>query len=129
MSIDYYRRDGSGPVEFTPELMKDKRVAYDELDNGNSVSTVFLGLNHQYGDGPPLIFETMVFGGKYDQDMERYATEAQAIEGHARWVAKASEEIPEDVAALRDLIDAADGYGNSILIAEHLLANGVKLPD
>lgn len=25
------------------------------------VSTVFLGLDHRHGDGPPLIFETMVF--------------------------------------------------------------------
>jgi hypothetical protein len=126
---DYYRRDGSGPVEYSPELMKDKRVAHDTLDNENSVSTVFLGLNHQYGDGPPLIFETMVFGGKYDQEQERYATEAQALEGHARWVALASEDIPEDVAAMRDLIDASESYGNSIRLAEHLLASGVKLPD
>ena len=27
-----------------------------------TVSTVFLGLNHQYGAGPPLYFETMIFG-------------------------------------------------------------------
>lgn len=25
------------------------------------VSTVFLGLDHQFGNGPPLLFETMVF--------------------------------------------------------------------
>lgn len=25
------------------------------------VSTVFLGLDHQWGDGPPLLYETMVF--------------------------------------------------------------------
>ena len=34
------------------------------------VSTVFLGINHQhYGDGPPLVFETMLFndGEPYGQ--------------------------------------------------------------
>jgi hypothetical protein len=25
------------------------------------VSTVFLGLDHQFGDGPPILFETMIF--------------------------------------------------------------------
>ena len=32
-----------------------------------SVSTVFLGFVHQYGEGPPLIFETLVFGGRLDE--------------------------------------------------------------
>lgn len=31
-----------------------------------SVSTVFLGIDHGWG-GEPKFFETMVFGGKYDQ--------------------------------------------------------------
>lgn len=26
------------------------------------VSTVFLGVNHAWGHGPPLLFETMIFG-------------------------------------------------------------------
>lgn len=52
------------------------------------VSTVFLGLDHQYGDGEPILFETMVFGGKHDQEMERYSTWEQAEEGHKRWVNK-----------------------------------------
>jgi len=61
---------------------RDKRVAFDKLD-GADVSTVWLGLNHQYGDGPPLIFETMVFGGPLDQECKRYSTEEQALAGHA----------------------------------------------
>lgn len=53
------------------------------------VSTVWLGLDHRFsGKGPPLIFETMVFGGPLDSEMERYSTKEQATEGHARWVAK-----------------------------------------
>jgi len=47
------------------------------------VSTVHLGMNHNFmNDGPPLIFETMIFGGKHDQYQERYATKEQAEEGH-----------------------------------------------
>ncbi|KKL80285.1 hypothetical protein LCGC14_2006310 [marine sediment metagenome] len=60
---------------------KMKRVARQEQDD-IVVSTVFLGLNHQYGDGPPLIFETMIFGGEHDEKQWRYTTEAEALQGH-----------------------------------------------
>lgn len=50
------------------------------------VSTVFLGLDHQFGDGPPLVFETMIFGGEHDQEQWRYSTIEEAREGHDRAV-------------------------------------------
>lgn len=68
-----------------------KRVAETTLSNGKWVSTVWLGLNHQYGDGPPLIFETMVFKSKNDMnelDIERYSTLEEAKAGHERMVGK-----------------------------------------
>jgi hypothetical protein len=50
---------------------------------GNArVSTIFLGLDRRFeGEGPPILFETMVFGGKHDQYQERCATwdEAEAM--------------------------------------------------
>jgi hypothetical protein len=48
------------------------------------VSTVWLfGIDHSYGpDSPPIIFETMVFGEPYENDLTRYATEEQAMRGH-----------------------------------------------
>lgn len=49
---------------------------------GVKVSTVWLGLDHAYLGEPPLIFETMVFGGTLDQEQARYTTEAQAFAGH-----------------------------------------------
>ena len=52
------------------------------------VSTVWLGLNHSWWPGPPLIFETMVFGGPDNEEMERYATKEAALAGHDRWVAR-----------------------------------------
>lgn len=46
------------------------------------VSTVFLGLNHQRGEGPPVLWETRVFGGKLDGEMHRYTSRADALKGH-----------------------------------------------
>jgi hypothetical protein len=46
------------------------------------ISTVFLGLDHQFGDGPPLLWETMIFGGEHDQYQERYSTREEALAGH-----------------------------------------------
>ena len=40
-----------------------------------TVSTAFLGLDHQFADaGPPHLFETLVFGGPFDGEMDRCAT-------------------------------------------------------
>lgn len=47
------------------------------------VSTVFLGLDHNFCGGPPLLYETMIFE-MGDEYQERYATEQEAIEGHER---------------------------------------------
>lgn len=53
------------------------------LPNGGRVSTVWLGIDHSFTpDGPPLIFETMVFGGPMDMYTRRYSTQAQALAGH-----------------------------------------------
>jgi hypothetical protein len=46
------------------------------------VSTVFLGLNHQWQDGPPLLWETLVRGGLLDGIMRRYTSRAEALRGH-----------------------------------------------
>lgn len=59
----------------------ERRVALDEWD-GHFVSTVFLGLDHQFGDGPPLLWETYADG----DIIERYASKAGAMMGHKRVV-------------------------------------------
>lgn len=51
-----------------------------------TISTVWLGHNHRFGPGPPLIFETMIFGGEFDQSQMRYSTEEQAEHGHRQTV-------------------------------------------
>lgn len=64
----------------------DRHVAFTRIEKAITVSTVFLGLNHQYGEGPPILFETMVFGGVYDGDQMRYSTYLEAELGHATTV-------------------------------------------
>ena len=66
---------------------QNKRVAKDTI-NGVDISTMFLGLDHQYSKGKPLLFETMVFGGELDQEQERYSTWEEAVAGHRRMVIK-----------------------------------------
>jgi hypothetical protein len=54
------------------------------------VSTVFLGLNHNFNfrlEGPPILFETMVFSdGESCGEMDRCSTWAEAEQMHKRMV-------------------------------------------
>jgi hypothetical protein len=70
---------------------KTKHVALDEFD-GVKVSTVFLGLDHSFGDGPPLLWETMIFGGPHNEYQDRYSSYDDAIAGHAKALAIAKGE-------------------------------------
>lgn len=65
------------------ENIAHRRVAFTKREKV-AVSTVFLGLNHQFGDGPPLVFETLIMGGRYNGWMERYSTWDNALLGHRR---------------------------------------------
>ena len=60
----------------------DRRVNETKFDNDVRVSTVFLGMNHAFDLGTPLLFETMIFGGKEDGYCERYTTWEEAEKGH-----------------------------------------------
>jgi hypothetical protein len=87
MPIEYYRLTDTGEVEPTTDYDRANfRVALDAVFPGVEVSTVFLSLNHSFANGPPLVFETMVFGGPLDGQQDRYSTRADALAGHARMV-------------------------------------------
>ena len=59
----------------------DRLVA--KTDNGEvRVSTVFLAIDHSFGEGDPLLFETMIFGGEHDEEQWRYSTWEEAEAGH-----------------------------------------------
>lgn len=62
------------------------KVAQTEV-NGAKVSTVFLALNHNFGEGTPILFETMIFGNDEFEDFQwRYSTWEQAEAGHEKAV-------------------------------------------
>ncbi len=79
------------------EDIRNRKVAFDELPDGTEVSTVFLGIDHNFrsmcncgaahadgGDRRPLLFETAVRRPQQGYDpIARSATRAEALEGHA----------------------------------------------
>ncbi|MFF6988378.1 hypothetical protein [Streptomyces sp. NPDC010273] len=120
---DYYDRTGR-PVEMmewaslfgTPDY---KHVAYTEVTSASDpavkyrVSTVWLGINHNYLNGPPHIFETMVFAdtpdperyrGVFEPDpawmdmlCRRYSNELDAKLGHQETVILVAATVPDEV--------------------------------
>jgi len=60
--------------------ISNRQVARETIGNSD-VSTVFLGLDHSYNGGPPMLFETLVFGGPLADEMARCTTyeEAEAM--------------------------------------------------
>ena len=78
---------------------EDRRVDRTEFPDGTSVSTVFLALDHQFGDGPPLLFETMIFKGKSGESdyCERCSTWDEAVEMHKRAVYMVGERYLEQL--------------------------------
>lgn len=80
----YYDWDGN-PItagQWSAAFMEERHVGNDVV-YGINISTVYIGINHRFDDdGPPLIFETMVFGGDMDGEMWRYGTREEALAGH-----------------------------------------------
>jgi hypothetical protein len=96
-----YTLDDAGQPVLEPDLItwalwleratRDRsRVIAQDYDEGDpahvvKVSTVFMGLDHRFGDeGPPVLWESMIFGGVLDGTQERYTSRAAAIAGHQR---------------------------------------------
>ena len=87
-----------------PDLMKwamwletaDRHVAKTQV-GGIWVSTVFLGLDHSFGRGLPILFETMLFKGGDGDETWRCETWEQAEKQHADAVAQVRAEIKEKV--------------------------------
>lgn len=90
-----YILDGKKPVPFfdttkwglahfhqTVQQSKEDKIIGKDQFGCVSVSTVFLGMDHSFGDGSPVLFETMIFGGEHDQYQERYCTWDEAEKGH-----------------------------------------------
>jgi hypothetical protein len=87
----------------------DRRVAYDVVGPWR-VSTVFLSLDHGFGrdEGPPVLWETMVFGSgeghRRDEWCHRYTSREEALLGHATTVAlvRTEVEVSEPIPAVKE---------------------------
>jgi hypothetical protein len=91
----FYVLDAAGDPVPEPDVLvwgrwfesADRHVAQD-MDEGEGaanirVSTVFLGLDHSFREaGPPVLWETLVFGGVLDGEQHRYTSRADALRGH-----------------------------------------------
>lgn len=91
----FYRLDGheavTCPVEqWGQEFARKDRTVAKTRSGAVLVSTVFLGMDHGFGGGPPLLFESMIFDDFHaraiDETCERYTTWEQAEAGHAALV-------------------------------------------
>lgn len=66
--------------EWAREYNNNKIIEHTKI-NDILISTAFLGIDHSMGK-IPILFETMIFGGKYDDYQDRYSTYEEAIKGH-----------------------------------------------
>ncbi len=97
MTTGKYILDESGqPIEETNlikwakwmENTKFNHHVADDSIGGVRVSTVFLGLDHAFSGGPPILWETQVFGGPLDGEMIRYSSRETALAGHVGLLAQ-----------------------------------------
>lgn len=92
----YYILDGKTPrgvddvIEWAKSFENSNRiVAQTDVSKDVRVSTVFLGIDHDWTGTHPELFETMIFGGDFAEDCWRYSTWDEAEKGHAEAVTQA----------------------------------------
>lgn len=98
----YILDDDNNPVqaedfeEWEKFHSSNRHIIDRDLIGSSAVSTVYLLFNPLIrNESPPIMFETMVFGGKLDGTMDRYATYGQAKAGHAAMVLRVEQEQGE----------------------------------
>jgi hypothetical protein len=69
-------------MEGPDRLVRDTHLI-DPGCNRVRVCTAFLGVDVNFGDGEPILFETVIFGGPFDWSLYRYCTWEEAEHGHA----------------------------------------------
>lgn len=99
---DKYTLNASGKPVPEPDLITwarwfesaDRTVGSDQIGESR-VSTVFLGLDHNFGEGPPVLWETMVFGGELEGEQNRCAGSREQAEAmHAKMVERVKASQP-----------------------------------
>lgn len=107
-----YILDEHGEPVAEPETLKwaewmqaNSRSAGDDSVGPYRVSTVFLAVDYAHGLGPPVLWETIIFGLPDDVQilgvrwrktvhLMRYTSKADALAGHARAI-KLAESLPQ----------------------------------
>lgn len=90
--MKYYKLVNKIPVpvdsiEEANSSFKENHIIKQDVIEGILVSTIFLFMDHPFNyDSAPILFETMIFGGKHDQYQERYKTYEEAETGHVNAV-------------------------------------------
>lgn len=82
---------------FRADFKEENRVVKQEIVEFEGreyfVSTVDLGLNHRFGEGAPLWYETMIFphGSYSDEWCDRYETREEALSSHEQLISDIKE--------------------------------------
>jgi hypothetical protein len=115
MIIWYDRKGQPLSMEEAVPLLAD--ISYKRVDHTEVgpfvVSTVWLGLDHSFGfgDGRPVIFESMTFtkaawrghAPMHELDADRYCTEEEAQAGHQAMVKRAKKLLPRRIRGWRKM--------------------------
>lgn len=94
LNDDYTTTKISDPAEFSATLTDAKRFIKCTHVNEYRVSTVFFGIEYNFGDSCfPVLFETMIFEGDgwHDLYCQRYSSYEEALNGHKQMVLKAAD--------------------------------------
>ena len=119
---DKFILDADGKTPIAADLMtwatwlasnNKRQLKRETVADGVDVSTVFLGLDHSFGHGAPLLWETMIFGGPHDGEQWRYSTYDEAVVGHASAVALADGNQPPTESSVPSRGSAAPGSRES----------------
>ncbi len=79
----------------------DARVIARAIIGDVHISTVFLSVDHNFGGGQPILYESMVFGGQLNHEQQRYHTRAEALAGHLALVQRVMAADPPSNAWVR----------------------------
>lgn len=111
MAKNYILDENSQPVE-EPSIIKwsqwfedfEKRQTAETIIGSIRISTVFLGIDRNFSrNGPPVLWETMIFGGPNNGYQNRYSNIEDALSGHELAVCIAKGEIsPEAVEEMEE---------------------------
>lgn len=109
-TLDELIDQGLEPMQPIEERMVAKsKIMFGEEQIGY-VSTVFLSLDHAFGGGPPVLWETLVYEKGEEEDQARYRSLEEAKAGHELLVSGLLRRHPGSI-ALEITPESIRGFG------------------